>query len=153
MMKRKFIVKAVLCFLPMVSLMAQGAPSEAPPPPMQEDVSGMAPGDDYVWQAGYWSWNNNAWAWIPGAWVVAPYAGAIWIGGSWGWHNGAWAWSGGRWDRDNWNGHGYPHNGNNQEWHGDHEGNWNHGGHENRGGHEGGRGGVGHGGGHGGGHR
>jgi hypothetical protein len=64
--------------------------AQAPPPPQTEVVMG-APGPDYVWVDGAWTWNGVAWVWIGGRWVLPPYPHAIWVGPHWerwphGWH-------------------------------------------------------------------
>lgn len=69
--------------------------TEAPPPPIVEEVY-AAPGPDYVWIGGLWTW-NGAWVWAPGHYVRGPHPGAVWVGGSWTRSGRGWAWVGGRW--------------------------------------------------------
>jgi len=77
-----------------------------PPPPMIVTEQVVAsPGSDYVWRAGYWSWNGISWVWIPGVWVLPPAPSAIWIGGYW--RGGIWY--GGYWGGHGWGGHGWGH--------------------------------------------
>ena len=72
----------------------------APPPPTTVVVDPVvaAPGPDYLWVAGYWSWNGSGWIWIPGSWILPPAPGAVWIGGYW---------RGGIWYGGYWGGHGW----------------------------------------------
>jgi len=69
--------------------------NEAPPPPIVEEVY-AAPGPDYVWIGGLWTW-SGAWVWAPGHYARAPHRGAVWIGGSWNRGAHGWSWAGGRW--------------------------------------------------------
>jgi len=52
--------------------------SEAPPPP-QTEVVVAAPGPEYLWVPGYWSWNGR-WVWIGGRWGLRPHPHAVWVG-------------------------------------------------------------------------
>jgi hypothetical protein len=59
-----------------------------PPPPLPEYDQPPAPGDDYLWTPGYWSYASQGYYWVPGVWVQAPYTGALWTPGYWGYrHN------------------------------------------------------------------
>ena len=69
--------------------------NEAPPAPLAEEVY-AAPGPDYVWVGGVWTW-NGAWVWAPGHYLLPPHPGAIWVGGGWQARGRGWAWVGGRW--------------------------------------------------------
>jgi len=69
--------------------------NEAPPPPIVEEVY-AAPGPDFVWIGGLWTW-NGAWVWAPGHYIRGPHPGAVWIGGSWFHGERGWAWRGGHW--------------------------------------------------------
>jgi hypothetical protein len=44
-----------------------------------------APGPNYVWIDGYWSWDNyyREYVWVQAYWAVAPYVNAYWIPGYW----------------------------------------------------------------------
>jgi hypothetical protein len=44
----------------------------AAPSPMAESIPG-APGPDYEWVPGYWTWNGAAWVWIYGVWQPHVY--------------------------------------------------------------------------------
>jgi hypothetical protein len=68
---------------------------EAPPPPIVEEVY-AAPGPDYVWVGGLWTW-NSAWVWAPGHYVHSPHPGAVWVAGSWARSGRGWSWNAGRW--------------------------------------------------------
>jgi len=66
-----------------------------PPPPstVVADPVVAAPGPDYVWVPGCWSWDGFRWVWVPGHWALPPYPGAVWISGYWRsgvWYHGHW---------------------------------------------------------------
>jgi hypothetical protein len=69
---------------------------EQAPPPAQVEVVPVAPGPDYYWVPGYWSWSGG-WVWVGGRWAVRPWHGAVWVGGHWGMHGRGYIWMGGRW--------------------------------------------------------
>ncbi len=54
------------------------------PPPLPDYDQPPAPGDDYLWTPGYWSYAPQGYYWVPGVWVQAPYTGALWTPGYWG---------------------------------------------------------------------
>jgi len=73
-------------------------PATQPPPPLPVYEQPDAPGPNYLWTPGYWSYANTGYFWVPGAWVAAPYEGALWTPGWWGnygnqyrFHHGYWA--------------------------------------------------------------
>ena len=68
-----------------------------PPPPLPDYSQPPAPGDDYIWTPGYWSYANAGYYWVPGAWIVAPYVGALWTPPWWGYDNGDYHWHSGYW--------------------------------------------------------
>src|SRR5689334_18057447 len=49
-----------------------------PPPAPMAEVVPVAPGPEYAWTPGFWSWNGVTWVWVRGAWVVRPRVGAVW---------------------------------------------------------------------------
>jgi len=53
------------------------------PPPVRAEIIGVAPGPEYVWVGGYWSWNSAEYVWVPGAWRVRPRVRARWIPPHW----------------------------------------------------------------------
>src|SRR5690348_6216944 len=53
---------------PPPSSMAVEAPVEAPAP--MAEVVPVAPGPEYAWTPGFWSWDGVTWVWVRGAWVV-----------------------------------------------------------------------------------
>jgi hypothetical protein len=69
--------------------------NEAPPTPPSEVIV-TAPGPDYVWVPGYYSWQGR-WIWIGGSWIVPPHRHAVWVGGHWGYRGRGYVWVGGRW--------------------------------------------------------
>ena len=66
------------------------------PPPAQLEAVPAAPGPEYVWTPGYWSWNGG-WVWIGGSWLIRPHPSAVWVGGHWGRRGRGWVWMGGHW--------------------------------------------------------
>lgn len=85
---------------PAASAPAAAAPAEvvvneAPPASIVEEVY-AAPGPDFVWIGGCWSW-RGAWVWLPGHYERPPHRGAVWMPGSWRHTGHGWAWVGGRW--------------------------------------------------------
>lgn len=69
--------------------------TEEPPAP-QVEVQPVAPGPDYAWTPGYWSWNGR-WVWVGGVWVVRPHPHAVWIGPRWVHRGHGYVWVRGRW--------------------------------------------------------
>lgn len=69
---------------------------EAPPAPIVEEIY-PAPGPDYIWISGEWTWNGR-WIWAPGHYIRRPHDGAVWVAGFWDrrldgryiWHQGHW---------------------------------------------------------------
>ena len=59
-----------------------------PPPPLPEYDQPPAPGDNYIWTPGYWSYGDAGYYWVPGAWVIAPYVDALWTPPYWGYTDG-----------------------------------------------------------------
>lgn len=61
----------------------QRAPVEvvvkAAPPAVRVEKMPPRPAPDYVWVAGYWSWNNADYVWVPGVWVAPPQPAAVWV--------------------------------------------------------------------------
>ena len=71
------------------------------PAPMVEIVP-VAPGPDYVWVSGYWTWRRTAYGynhceWVPGVWAHRPHRDAVWIGARWEPHHGVNVWVDGHW--------------------------------------------------------
>ena len=76
-----------------------GPPIQAsePPPPLPEYSQPPAPGEDYLWTPGYWSYAADDYYWVPGVWVLAPYVNALWTPPWWGFDNGYYRWHSGYW--------------------------------------------------------
>ncbi len=70
--------------------------SQPPPVTAPVEVVPVAPGPDYVWTPGYWSWQGH-WVWIGGTWVIRPRPHMIWVGGHWAHHPRGWMWERGHW--------------------------------------------------------
>jgi len=70
-----------------------------PPPALPDYDQPEAPGDDYLWTPGYWSYASEGYYWVPGAWVMAPYVDALWTPGYWGYSSGRYRWYHGYWGR------------------------------------------------------
>lgn len=69
---------------------------EAPPPARVEVIS-APPGREFVWIAGYWTWNDE-YVWMPGHWAHPPRRNLHWAPGRW--HRGKhhqWYWEPGHW--------------------------------------------------------
>ena len=62
----------------------QALEADAPPPPLPTYQQPEAPGPNYLWTPGYWSYAPVGYYWVPGAWVLAPYPGALWTPAYWG---------------------------------------------------------------------
>jgi hypothetical protein len=77
---------------PRRTVMVYGAP-----PPVREEVVGIAPGPGYLWIRGHWAWREGRYVWIGGRWASSPRAGAIWIDGRWENHGGNYVFVEGYW--------------------------------------------------------
>ncbi|HWE53523.1 MAG TPA: hypothetical protein VG273_27275 [Bryobacteraceae bacterium] len=71
--------------------------TDQPPPPLPDYSQPPAPGDDYIWTPGYWSWSSDGYYWTPGAWVLAPWVGALWTPPYWGFYGGHYRYHHGYW--------------------------------------------------------
>jgi hypothetical protein len=67
------------------------------PPPTQVEVVPVAPGPDYAWAPGYWSWDGHVWIWVGGRWALRPYPRAVWTRPHWERHGRGYVWRGGHW--------------------------------------------------------
>lgn len=67
-----------------------------PPPPLPEYSQPPCPGENYIWNPGYWAYSSGYY-WVPGAWVVAPWVGALWTPPWWGYENNVYVWHAGYW--------------------------------------------------------
>lgn len=67
------------------------------PPPVKEEVIGVAPSPRHVWVQGNWSYHEGRWIWVPGRWEVRPRRGAVWIAGHWDRTPRGWVWRAGHW--------------------------------------------------------
>lgn len=55
---------------------------QAPPAPQPEAVP-PRPSNDYVWIAGYWTWQNSRYAWMAGHWELPPSSTSVWVNPRW----------------------------------------------------------------------
>lgn len=85
-----------LLFLGCAPYASSGYVRVAPPEPIIE-MRGAAPGIDFIWIDGYYSWNGVTYIWYPGRWYHRPYPYSIWIGGGWQHHNRGWRYHPGHW--------------------------------------------------------
>ncbi len=97
-----FIVAAVaLAGIPQPSVAAVpinvGINVQQPPPPIPYYVQPYAPGANYIFEPGYWSWASGGYYWVPGTWVHAPQPGLLWTPGYWGWTGSGFGWNAGYW--------------------------------------------------------
>jgi hypothetical protein len=67
------------------------------PPAVVREVRPPAPGRDYVWAPGYWTWDGE-WLWQSGHWTRRPSDRAVWVEGRWVEdRRGEWVWQPGHW--------------------------------------------------------
>jgi len=71
--------------------------TEAPPPPQNEVIVGVAPSPTHIWIGGYWTWHQNGWYWVRGRWAARPRHDAVWVQGRWDHHPRGYVWVGGHW--------------------------------------------------------
>lgn len=70
---------------------------QAPPAPPPEAIPAQ-PGSDYVWIAGYWTWQNSQYAWMGGHWEVPPTHSSVWHNPHWEPEGSAFRFYEGHWD-------------------------------------------------------
>jgi hypothetical protein len=68
------------------------------PPPLREEVIGVAPEPGYVWIAGYWSWVGGRHEWVEGHWARGR-PGYHWVRHSWARQGDGWRMHEGHWER------------------------------------------------------
>ena len=71
--------------------------ASTPPPPLQTEVYGVAPGPGYVWAGGYWGYNSGRYAWVPGSWQRPPHRGERWESARWEHHGNRYEFRKGHW--------------------------------------------------------
>jgi hypothetical protein len=69
----------------------------AGPPAEVVETQTPAPGPNYVWIAGYHTWNGTAYVWTPGHWERSPAPGEVWVPGHWRHNYNGWYWVPGHW--------------------------------------------------------
>ena len=74
-----------------------GVYATIPPPAIQVETYGPAPGQGFIWIQGYWGWTNNAYVWVPGRWDRIPPGRHRWEPGHWVRHDNRYYWRDGRW--------------------------------------------------------
>lgn len=75
-----------------------GGPVAIAPPPVREEVIGVAPYPGYVWAGGYWGWQGGRHVWVGGHWL-AGRPGYRWAPHHWEHVGGGWRLAQGRWER------------------------------------------------------
>jgi hypothetical protein len=70
---------------------------EAPPPPREEVIVGVAPSPTYIWVGGYWARHDSNWYWVRGRWAARPRPDAVWVQGRWEARGRGHVWVRGRW--------------------------------------------------------
>jgi WXXGXW repeat (2 copies) len=75
----------------------QALEANEPPPPLPTYQQPEAPGPNYIWTPGYWSYAPVGYYWVPGAWVLAPYPGALWTPGYWAFYGNSYRFYRGYW--------------------------------------------------------
>jgi hypothetical protein len=68
------------------------------PPALQTEVVQAQPSPDYVWLAGYWTWNNDRYEWMPGHWQRPPNSSAVWVAPRWEQQGNAYKFTEGYWN-------------------------------------------------------
>jgi hypothetical protein len=71
---------------------------DAPPPPPQDEVIGVAPAPGYFWIGGFWGWEGGRHVWHGGHWQ-APRSGYAWRPHAWVNEGGHWHAHPGHWER------------------------------------------------------
>jgi hypothetical protein len=68
------------------------------PPPLIVEEMGRAPGPEFAWIPGRWSWNGR-WVWVRGVWRRHPHwhEGGGWVAGHWEPRGGGHVWIEGYW--------------------------------------------------------
>jgi hypothetical protein len=101
--------KTLLLALGIVGMLVVAAPSYAQigfgvavsiaPPELPVYDQPFCPGDDYIWNPGYWDWDadESDYFWVPGTWVLAPEPGFFWTPGYWEWRDTGYFWTAGYW--------------------------------------------------------
>ncbi|HTA64253.1 MAG TPA: YXWGXW repeat-containing protein, partial [Xanthomonadaceae bacterium] len=72
------------------------AVTDTEPPPVQEEVVGVAPGPDYFWIGGVWFWEGGRHVWHPGHWEHNR-EGFRYVPHHWDNEGGHWHLRGGNW--------------------------------------------------------
>lgn len=72
-------------------------PMPAAPPPTSVQTVIVAPGPDYVWLDGAWSWGVGGWIWLDGRWAHPPHPHAFWVRGRWVPEHNHWRWESPHW--------------------------------------------------------
>jgi len=72
--------------------------SEAPPRTVVE-VQTVAPGSNYIWIDGYWSWSGSRWYWSAGHWETQRL-GYYWVAPHYTYSRGRHYYAPGGWTRD-----------------------------------------------------
>jgi hypothetical protein len=68
------------------------------PPPLREEVIGVAPSPDEVWIGGYWNWIGGKYDWVPGRWAQGR-SGYHWVTHQWVRQGDGWRLKTGHWER------------------------------------------------------
>ena len=68
-----------------------------PPPALPVYTIPIAPGPNYQWEPGYWSYGAYGYYWVPGTWVPAPSVGLYWTPGLLGLGRRRLRWNAGYW--------------------------------------------------------
>ena len=91
-----FMINTPNTITPVVPPTSEVVVEQAPPAPLV-DAYVAAPGPDYIWVNGEWSWDGLRWVWVGGHWMYPPRVHAVWVGG-YRWHDGyGWHYVGGHW--------------------------------------------------------
>jgi hypothetical protein len=80
----------------MIATSSEVVVDQGPPPPPGETIV-VAPGPEYYWCPGEWSWSGVTGVWHPGRWILPPHRGAVWIEARWEHGDRGWRRMPGRW--------------------------------------------------------
>lgn len=96
-----FMINTPPAVMPAPVVVPEVSAGAAAPAVLAEPIP-VAPGPDFIWVSGCWTWRHTRlgfgrWEWVPGFWSRPPHRDAIWIGGRWEPHHGLNVWVDGHW--------------------------------------------------------
>ena len=82
-MFKKFLLSSAAACMLTVGMNAAEVVVKVGPPHAVVETRGAAPGEGYIWTAGYHRWDGNAYVWVPGEWKRPPHEHAKWVDHRW----------------------------------------------------------------------